>query len=129
MNQPSKAPRSDSMTAAHAEDVTVAHDALVAFTADVFADRGVPAPRARTAAEALVHGDLTGLTSHGLANLPRLYLPALDGAVSTRAPNRRRSPTPAPPSSSTVAVHWACGRRPRPWNWPRTAPSRPASPW
>ncbi|MBC7269094.1 MAG: Ldh family oxidoreductase [Streptomyces sp.] len=67
------------MTVAHAEDVTVSHDALVAFTADVFADRGVPAPRARTAAEALVHGDLTGLTSHGLANLTRLYLPALDG--------------------------------------------------
>ncbi|MFW6692217.1 Ldh family oxidoreductase [Streptomyces sp. MAR4 CNX-425] len=58
--------------------VSVPHDALVAFTAEVFADRGVPAARARTAAEALVHGDLTGTTSHGLANLTRLYLPALD---------------------------------------------------
>lgn len=60
------------------DGVTVSHDALVAFTAEVFADRGVPRGRARTAAEALVHGDLTGLTSHGLANLTRLYLPALD---------------------------------------------------
>ncbi|MER5541257.1 Ldh family oxidoreductase [Streptomyces sp. NPDC002589] len=60
------------------DGVTVSHDALVAFTAEVFAGRGVPEGRARTAAEALVHGDLTGLTSHGLANLTRLYLPALD---------------------------------------------------
>jgi len=58
--------------------VNVSHAALVAFTREVFADRGVPRARARTAAEALVHGDLTGLTSHGLANLTRLYLPALD---------------------------------------------------
>ncbi|MFE2041608.1 Ldh family oxidoreductase [Streptomyces sp. NPDC059477] len=58
--------------------VLVSHDALVAFTAEVFADRGVPAGRAAGAAEALVHGDLTGLTSHGLANLTRLYLPAID---------------------------------------------------
>ncbi|MEU3280004.1 Ldh family oxidoreductase [Streptomyces antibioticus] len=60
------------------DGVSIAHDALVAFTAEVFADRGVPGHRARTAAEALVHGDLTGLASHGLANLTRLYLPALD---------------------------------------------------
>ncbi|MEU6820922.1 Ldh family oxidoreductase [Streptomyces atriruber] len=58
--------------------VTIPHDALVAFTTEVFTGRGVPEGRARTAAEALVHGDLTGLTSHGLANLTRLYLPALD---------------------------------------------------
>ncbi|MCT2589572.1 Ldh family oxidoreductase [Streptomyces sp. N2-109] len=60
------------------DDVTVGYEALVAFTAEVFGDRGVPAGRARTAAEALVYGDLTGLTSHGLTNLTRLYLPAMD---------------------------------------------------
>ncbi|WP_055523793.1 Ldh family oxidoreductase [Streptomyces graminilatus] len=70
MTQPTQAPTHDG--------VSVSHDALVAFTAEVFADRGVPEGRARTAARALVHGDLTGLTSHGLTNLTRLYLPALD---------------------------------------------------
>ncbi|MCC9309442.1 Ldh family oxidoreductase [Kitasatospora sp. RB6PN24] len=58
--------------------VTVRYPELLRFTAEVFATRGLPAARARTAAEALLHGDLTGLTSHGLTNLTRLYLPLLD---------------------------------------------------
>ena len=70
MTQPTHTPPHDG--------VSVSHDALGAFPAEVVADRGVPRGRARTAAQALVHGDLTGLTSHGLANLTRLYLPALD---------------------------------------------------
>lgn len=57
--------------------VLVAYPELVGFTAEVFARRGVPEPRARVAAEALCYGDLTGLSSHGLANLTRLYLPLL----------------------------------------------------
>jgi LDH2 family malate/lactate/ureidoglycolate dehydrogenase len=66
--------------------VTVAHAALVDFTSRVFADCGVHEARARTAAEALVHGDLTGLTSHGLTNLTRLYLPAIAaGRIDPRA--------------------------------------------
>ncbi|MDH6138148.1 LDH2 family malate/lactate/ureidoglycolate dehydrogenase [Kitasatospora sp. GP30] len=58
--------------------VTVRYPELLRFTAEVFATRGLPAARARTAAEALLYGDLTGLTSHGLVNLTRLYLPLLD---------------------------------------------------
>jgi LDH2 family malate/lactate/ureidoglycolate dehydrogenase len=58
--------------------VRVPYAELTAFTAAVFEARGVPAPRAATAARALVHGDLTGVTSHGLANLTRLYLPLFD---------------------------------------------------
>ncbi|MFE9298720.1 Ldh family oxidoreductase [Streptomyces niveus] len=48
--------------------------ALTEFTAAVFRHHGLPAGRALTAAHALVHGDLTGITSHGLTNLTRLYL-------------------------------------------------------
>jgi LDH2 family malate/lactate/ureidoglycolate dehydrogenase len=58
--------------------VRVPHDHLRSFTAGVFRDRGVPSARADTAATALLHGDLQGLGSHGLANLSRLYLPLLD---------------------------------------------------
>lgn len=47
---------------------------LLAFTTAVFAAHGVPAGRARAAAEALCHGDITGAASHGLVNLTRLYL-------------------------------------------------------
>ncbi|HEU5157980.1 MAG TPA: Ldh family oxidoreductase [Streptosporangiaceae bacterium] len=56
----------------------LAYDELVAFTAQVFEARGVPAERARTAATALVYGDLSGVTSHGLTNLTRLYLKLFD---------------------------------------------------
>ncbi|MEV6670575.1 Ldh family oxidoreductase [Streptomyces sp. NPDC051162] len=81
-------------TDAPAAPTTVAHDALVTFTAEVFTDRGVPAARARTAAEALVHGDLAGLTSHGLANLTRLYLPAIDsGRIDPAAEPERITDT------------------------------------
>jgi LDH2 family malate/lactate/ureidoglycolate dehydrogenase len=58
--------------------VLLAHKELVAFTSAVFADRGVPAERADIAAEALCYGDLAGMSSHGTANLTRLYLPAID---------------------------------------------------
>ncbi|WP_019631494.1 Ldh family oxidoreductase [Actinomadura atramentaria] len=62
---------------------------LLDFTAAVFAARGVPAGRARTAARALCHGDLTGMDSHGLVNLARLYLPLFDaGRVDPRAEPR-----------------------------------------
>lgn len=61
-----------------AEAVRVRYPELLRFTAEVLAGRGLPAARAATAAEALCYGDLTGLTSHGLTNLTRLYLPLLD---------------------------------------------------
>jgi LDH2 family malate/lactate/ureidoglycolate dehydrogenase len=48
---------------------------LLTFTTRVFERLGVPHRRARRAAEALCYGDLTGLSSHGLTNLTRLYLP------------------------------------------------------
>ncbi|WP_308295651.1 Ldh family oxidoreductase [Streptomyces odontomachi] len=60
--------------------VLVDHQELHAAVAACFAARGVPAPRAATAATALCYGDLTGLDSHGLANLSRLYLPLFDSA-------------------------------------------------
>ncbi|GGN86216.1 malate dehydrogenase [Actinoplanes lobatus] len=62
-------------TVAVTGDVSVAYPDLITFTTGVFEHHGVPAARARTAAEALCHGDLTGVRSHGLANLTRLYLP------------------------------------------------------
>ncbi|MFV0138025.1 Ldh family oxidoreductase [Streptomyces sp. HMX87] len=55
--------------------VLVDHDDLVRGTAGLFVARGVPSPRATAAATALCHGDLTGLDSHGVFNLGRLYLP------------------------------------------------------
>jgi LDH2 family malate/lactate/ureidoglycolate dehydrogenase len=57
--------------------VIVAYQELVEFAGRVFAVLGLPADRARAAAEALCHGDLTGMTSHGLTNLSRLYVPLL----------------------------------------------------
>ena len=68
----------ETLATAAPEQVLVGHPELVGFTAEVFARRGLPAGRARVAAEALCYGDLTGLTSHGLTNLTRLYLPLLD---------------------------------------------------
>lgn len=66
--------------------VRVPYQDLLAFVTDVFGSRGLPDARARAAAEALCHGDLTGFTSHGIANLTRLYLPMLDaGRCDPRA--------------------------------------------
>ncbi|MFD6098251.1 Ldh family oxidoreductase [Nocardiopsis flavescens] len=54
------------------------HDSLLSFLTAVFRDRGLPPERAAASARALCHGDLTGMDSHGAANLTRLYLPLLD---------------------------------------------------
>ncbi|GGU92754.1 malate dehydrogenase [Actinomadura cremea] len=63
---------------------------LLDFTAAVFAAHGVPRVRARAAARALCYGDVTGMTSHGLTNLTRLYLPLFaDGRVDPGAEPRR----------------------------------------
>ncbi|MGW7527293.1 Ldh family oxidoreductase [Streptomyces sp. NPDC054783] len=59
-------------------DVRVPYSGLLEFVAGVFRARGLPAHRARQAAHALCHGDLTGFTTHGVTNLARLYLPLLD---------------------------------------------------
>ncbi|MFF8815560.1 Ldh family oxidoreductase [Streptomyces pactum] len=58
--------------------VRVPYDHLLTFATGVFTARGLPPHRAHRAAEALLHGDLAGMRSHGLANLTRLYLPLLD---------------------------------------------------
>jgi LDH2 family malate/lactate/ureidoglycolate dehydrogenase len=58
--------------------VRIDHSELVSFTERVFRERGVPTPRARRAASTLCYGDLNGLSSHGLANLTRRYLPLFD---------------------------------------------------
>lgn len=60
--------------------VRVPYDALLAFVSAVFRAREVPDERADTAARALCYGDLSGMTSHGLVNLTRLYLPLFDAA-------------------------------------------------
>jgi LDH2 family malate/lactate/ureidoglycolate dehydrogenase len=60
--------------------VRMAYQQLCAFTAQVFSAHQVPSDRAAVAAEALCYGDLTGLHSHGLVNLTRLYLPLFDQA-------------------------------------------------
>ncbi|MEO5876181.1 MAG: Ldh family oxidoreductase [Streptosporangiaceae bacterium] len=66
--------------------IRIAHDELVDFATRVFVERGLPADRARVSAEALCHGDLTGVTSHGLTNLSRLYLKLFeDGRVNPAA--------------------------------------------
>jgi LDH2 family malate/lactate/ureidoglycolate dehydrogenase len=58
--------------------VLVPYQTLLSVVVRIFVDRGVPEDRATIAATALCHGDLTGVTSHGLINLTRLYLPLLD---------------------------------------------------
>ncbi|MGW5348928.1 Ldh family oxidoreductase [Streptomyces sp. NPDC004031] len=56
----------------------IGHDELLGFVAEVFVRCGLPAGRAGTAAEALCYGDLSGMDSHGLANLTRTYLPLFE---------------------------------------------------
>lgn len=66
--------------------VLVRHTDLLVFAAGVFSVRGVPPARAMQAARALCYGDLTGMDSHGLVNLTRLYLPLFDeGRVNPAA--------------------------------------------
>ncbi len=69
--------------------VIIAHETLLSFAAAVFAARGLAPRRAAVAAEALCYGDAAGMTSHGLVNLTRLYLPLLDsGRADPRAEPR-----------------------------------------
>jgi LDH2 family malate/lactate/ureidoglycolate dehydrogenase len=59
-------------------EVTVPYDTLRSAVASYFHRHGIPESRAHTAATALCHGDLTGMDSHGVFNLPRLYHPLLE---------------------------------------------------
>ncbi|MBD0738395.1 Ldh family oxidoreductase [Streptomyces sp. CBMA29] len=65
---------------AQAPDSTVrlAYEDLLTFVTDVFARCGLAEERAATAAEALCYGDLAGMSSHGVTNLTRLYLPLFE---------------------------------------------------
>ncbi|MFF8018536.1 Ldh family oxidoreductase [Streptomyces sp. NPDC007929] len=66
--------------------VLVDHAELTASLTGLFTGHGMPDARARLAADALCHGDLTGLDSHGVFNLTRLYLPLLEsGRCDPRA--------------------------------------------
>jgi LDH2 family malate/lactate/ureidoglycolate dehydrogenase len=58
--------------------VLIDYDDLLAFASGVFTSLGLPTAAAAASAEALCYGDLTGLSSHGLANLTRLYLPLFE---------------------------------------------------
>ncbi|MFE0022880.1 Ldh family oxidoreductase [Amycolatopsis sp. NPDC059021] len=61
-------------------------DELLTLVAHVFTAHDFPEPRARMAAEALCHGDLTGTPEHGVADLMRVHLPLLDnGFIRPRA--------------------------------------------
>lgn len=59
-------------------ELRIPYEDLLTFVTDVLVSRGMREDRARSAAEALCYGDLTGLSSHGVANLTRLYLPLFD---------------------------------------------------
>ena len=68
----------------------MAYTDLLRFASDVFASLGLPAARAEAAGRALCYGDLTGMTSHGLTNLTRIYLPLVEeGRVDPQAGPRR----------------------------------------
>jgi LDH2 family malate/lactate/ureidoglycolate dehydrogenase len=69
--------------------IRAAYEDLTAFSATVFAALGLPRERAGAAAEALCHGDLTGISSHGLANLSRLYVPLLESGRADPAAELR----------------------------------------
>lgn len=63
----------------------VDHQALHAFVSAIFAKLGVSAPDAATAADVLVHADLLGIDSHGVARLAGHpgYVPGLrDGYIN-----------------------------------------------
>ncbi|GHC98837.1 malate dehydrogenase [Streptomyces violarus] len=73
-------------TAVERTPVLVDHAELHASLTGLFTGHGIPDARARLAADALCHGDLTGLDSHGVFNLSRLYLPLLEsGRCDPRA--------------------------------------------
>ncbi|WP_204448667.1 Ldh family oxidoreductase [Actinokineospora baliensis] len=74
---PTSLPGARSASRQTAGTVRVDHDDLLRFTAEVFTAHGIPPERAKAAATALCHGDITGTTSHGLVNLTRIYLPLL----------------------------------------------------
>lgn len=61
-----------------APSVRAAYTDLLDFAVAVFQHHGLPSARAEAAARALCYGDLTGMTSHGLTNLTRLYLPLFE---------------------------------------------------
>ncbi|MGH8880915.1 MAG: Ldh family oxidoreductase, partial [Stackebrandtia sp.] len=69
--------------------VTVGYPELVDVTARIFTARGLASQRARQAAAALVYGDASGLCSHGLTNLSRLYLPLFDSGRADPAAEPR----------------------------------------
>ncbi|MEV6908264.1 Ldh family oxidoreductase [Amycolatopsis sp. NPDC051071] len=61
-------------------------DALIDLVTEAFTAHDLPWSRARMAAEALCHGDLTGSPETGVAELTRLHLPMLvNGMVRPRA--------------------------------------------
>jgi LDH2 family malate/lactate/ureidoglycolate dehydrogenase len=59
---------------------------LARFVTAAFVGCGVPAGRARGAAQALCYADAAGIDSHGVGNLERLYVTGLlSGAIDPRA--------------------------------------------
>ncbi len=65
------------MNTAMATANRISYQALTTFATSVFTALGVPRDRSGLAAEALCYGDLTGIGSHGMANLIPLYVPLL----------------------------------------------------
>ncbi|WP_199730260.1 Ldh family oxidoreductase [Amycolatopsis panacis] len=56
---------------------------LIALVSRILVAHGFPEIRARMAAEALCHGDLTGAPDTGVAELTRLHLPAVESGFVT----------------------------------------------
>src|SRR5579884_4564568 len=78
--------------------IRVDHRALRAFTRDVFVRLGVPIEDADVAAGVLVHADVLGIDSHGVARLAGHpgYVPGLKkGIINPVAKPRIVSETPA----------------------------------
>lgn len=68
---------------ANGTNIRVNHQALRDFTRDVFASLGVPGDDAVTAADVLVHADVLGIDSHGVARLAGHpgYVPGLKSGI------------------------------------------------
>src|SRR5216683_4199816 len=92
------------ITLIDADVVRLPYDEIVGFVGEVFRILGIPDKRAATSAEALCYGELTGMTTHGLVNLTRIYLRLFEsGRIDPHA-------EPLITSDAGAAVHLDAGR-------------------
>ena len=101
-------PRSAGPAPGEGREVTVAYETLIGETAAFFVRLGLPEGRARLAAEALCYGDLTGMDSHGVFNLARLYRPLPEGWLADAT--GRPVTDPAELDRGGAYLQWLGGR-------------------